>query len=115
MRKIYENIEFTRVGNFQSILESEGIGTHIKNLGASAAAGDIPFQQVFPELWVVDDTDYERALEVLRPYYCHDFPVVSSWVCPGCAEEIEGTFGECWNCQTPRPEITLEKKDPGPT
>lgn len=108
MRKIYENLEFTRVGHYQSILESEGIRSHLVNIGASASAGEIPFQQVFPELWVVDDAEYERALEVLRPYYCHEFPVDSPWTCPACDEAIEGTFGECWNCQTARPDGSTE-------
>jgi Putative prokaryotic signal transducing protein len=104
MRKIYENFEFARVGHFQSILESVGIQTHLMNVGASASAGDIPFQQVFPELWVVDDSQYELALETLRPYYCHEFEDGPPWTCPSCKESIEGTFNECWNCQAERPE-----------
>ena len=67
MRKVYEHIDFARVGHFQSILETAGIGTHIKNLGAAAASGEIPFVQCYPELWVADDQDYDRALEVLQP------------------------------------------------
>ena len=103
MRKIYENIEFSRVGHFQSILDSAGIRTHVKNLGASFAAGEIPFDQTIPELWVVDDDAYDEALEILRPYYCHDFPVEAAWTCPACGEAVDGTFGECWNCQATRP------------
>lgn len=103
MRKIYENMDFTPVGHFQSILESEGIRCLIKNLGSAAAVGEIPFLQAFPELWVVDDCEYDRALEVLRPYYCHDFPVSAPWTCAGCGEVIEGTFGECWKCQAACP------------
>jgi hypothetical protein len=102
MRKIYENAEFTRVGHYQSILESEGIGTHLKNLMTSGLAGDIPFDQVFPELWVVDDADYERALEILQQYRSENSRPDPSWTCPACGEENAGTFGECWNCQATR-------------
>jgi len=50
MRKVYENIEYARVGHYQSILESEGIQNHVKNLESSAALGEIVFTQVCPEL-----------------------------------------------------------------
>ena len=105
MRKIYEHIEFERVGHFQSILESVGISTHIKNLGASGAAGEIVFTQVYPELWVVNDSDYDRALEVLEPYYRQETTVGPDWVCSSCGSEVGGAFGECWKCQAPAPRL----------
>ena len=108
MRKIYENIEFARVGHYESILNSAGIPTFVKNVGAGAAAGEIPFQQVFPELWVLEYGDYGRALEILKPYHCREIPEGSPWTCPACGEGIEGTFGECWNCQTERPGESAE-------
>jgi hypothetical protein len=103
MRKVYENVEYARVGHFQSVLESSGIATHVKNLGASNASGEVVFSQVYPELWVVDDNDYDAALELLRPLITHDLPEAPDWKCPGCGEHVVGTLGECWNCQTPRP------------
>lgn len=105
MRKIYEHIDFARVGHYQSILESEGIRTYIKNSGASIGMGEIPFTQLFPELWVTDDADYGRALEVLRPYHQNEFEENPDWECPKCGEAVEGIFGECWNCQTSRPVV----------
>ena len=65
MRKIFEHIEFARVGHYQSILEDAGIATSIKNLGASSGSGEIPFTEVFPELWVNNDDQYDRAMELL--------------------------------------------------
>jgi hypothetical protein len=103
MRKIYEHIDHSRVGLYQSILESAGIRTHLKNVGASIGMGEIPFTQLFPELWVVEDSDYDHAIAILKPYHEHGFPVDSDWQCPGCGEGVDGAFGECWNCQAPRP------------
>ena len=103
MRKIYEHIDFARVGHFQSILEAADIGTHIKNLGAATASGEIPFVQCYPELWVSDDRDYERALKILQPYYDQESAELAPWKCPGCGELVEGEFGQCWNCQTMQP------------
>lgn len=104
MRKIFEHIDFSRVGHFQSILESAGIETHIKNVGAAMASGEIPFLECFPELWVANDDDYDRSIAMLEPYYKLPEETSSAWTCPSCKEVIEGSFGQCWNCETMRPE-----------
>lgn len=104
MRKIYENLEFTRVGHYQSVLEAAGIKTWVNNLGASFLAGEIPQWEVCPELWVVNDADYDTALEILRPLHHPDLPTAPDWTCPHCGETVPGSLGECWNCRTPEPD-----------
>ena len=66
MRKVYEDQDMTMVGYYQSLLESEGVITTVKNEYASLASGEIPFTQVYPELWVSDDADYQRSVELIR-------------------------------------------------
>ena len=66
MRKVYEDQDMTMVGYYQSLLEGEGVKTVVKNEYASLATGEIPFTQVYPELWVSDDADYERSVELIR-------------------------------------------------
>ena len=68
MKKIYENIDFTRVGYLQSILESEGISTHLKNAGTSALSGLVAAGHCYPELWVLDDAQYDKAIGILKPH-----------------------------------------------
>ncbi|MEO1856740.1 MAG: DUF2007 domain-containing protein [Rubritalea sp.] len=66
MRKVYEDQDMTMVGYYQSLLEDEGIQTLVKNEYASLATGEIPFTQVYPELWVTDEADYERSVDLIR-------------------------------------------------
>ncbi|MCF6314189.1 MAG: DUF2007 domain-containing protein [Verrucomicrobiales bacterium] len=68
MRKVFESCEQEKVGLFQSILESEGIATLIKNENIAAAEGCGPLDLVLPELWVVHDEDYARALDLLKSF-----------------------------------------------
>jgi len=68
MKKIYEHIDFTMVGLYQSLLESEGITTDIRNYGTSSLSGLIAVGQCYPELWVVNDEDFDKAYELLRRY-----------------------------------------------
>ena len=112
MRKVYENFEYARVGHFQSILESAGLATHVKNLGAGNAAGEVVAAQVYPELWVVNDADYDRAIDLLRPLLSDHASDVPDWKCPECGETVVGTLGECWNCQTAQPAADRETPKP---
>lgn len=114
MRKIYEHMDFARVGHFQSILESEGIATMIKNLGASVGIGEIPFTEVFPELWVVNDEDYNRAMTALESYQPPEIENTTDWTCPACGEFVEKQFGECWNCGELRPPAQGKESPPDP-
>jgi hypothetical protein len=66
MRKVYEDQDMTMVGYYQSLLEAEGVKTSVKNEYASLATGEIPFTQVYPELWVNDDADYQRSVDLIR-------------------------------------------------
>lgn len=102
MRHVFENIDFTVVGHFQTILEARGIPTEIRNIGTTGLAGSIPHTQVYPELWVVRNEHEEVAREIIREYREKDesAPKAPDWTCPKCGERVEGVFGECWNCGT---------------
>ena len=70
MKKIYEDHRYERVGHFQSILESAGIATLIKNESLDQTQASFPNDLIdLPELWVLEDGDFDRALEILKPLY----------------------------------------------
>lgn len=66
MRKVYEDQDMTMLGYYQSLLEEAEIETSVKNEYAQLAAGEIPFTQVYPELWISDDSKYEKAVALIR-------------------------------------------------
>lgn len=105
MRLVFENIDFTVVGHMQTLLEAEGIATELRNAGAAGLAGEVPYTQVYPELWVLDNADEPRAREIIRQYREHSAatPPAAAWTCPRCGEPVDGIFSECWNCGTPAP------------
>lgn len=70
MRKIYEDHRYERVGHFQSILEGEGIATLIENEALDHVEGSFPNDLIhLPELWIMNDSNYDRAIEILKPLY----------------------------------------------
>lgn len=97
MHKVYENFDLSRVGRMQSVLESNGIQTFVKNQYSSGALGEIPFVEICPQLYVLEEADVERAKSLLQV----DLPAenqASDWVCPECGIDIEGQFQNCWKC-----------------
>lgn len=105
MKLVFDHIDFTVVGHLQSILQGEGIRTEIRNEAGSGAAGELPFTQVYPELWILDNKDETRAKEIIREFRvtAAGTPPGPDWTCPVCHELVDGVFSECWNCSTPRP------------
>lgn len=44
----------------------------------------------------VPDEDVDKAREILAENAVAT--TTETWVCPGCEEEIEGSFDACWKC-----------------
>lgn len=107
MKLVFDHIDFTIVGHLQTLLEAEGIKTEIRNLGGSSAAGELPFTQVYPELWVVNNADEDRAKALVAQYRNTEAAEVHGpdWTCPVCKERVEGVFSQCWNCGAPAPSV----------
>jgi rubrerythrin len=101
MIKVFENFDFSRVGQMQSLLESHGIKTYIKNQYASSVMGEVPFVEVVPQLYVLAKEDLQRAQELLL-LDLPDKEPAADWVCPECGIDVEGNFTRCWKCGTGR-------------
>ena len=102
MFKVFESFEFSRVGQMQSLLESNGIRTFLRNEFGSSVVGELPFVEVIPQLFVLEERDLPRARELLEL----DLPVESpgeDWTCPGCGTLVEGNFSQCWQCGAAQP------------
>ena len=97
MIKVFENFDFSRVGQMQSLLESHGIRTFIKNQYGSSVMGEVPFVEVVPQLFILEERDLRLAKELLLL----DLPVEApeeNWICPECGVAVEGAFHKCWKC-----------------
>lgn len=100
---VYENFDFSRVGQMQSLLESHGIKTFIRNQYGSSVMGEVPFVEVVPQLFVLRERDVQRALALLQLDLPDDSPG-GDWVCPECGIDVEAQFTRCWKCGIGRDE-----------
>lgn len=97
MIKVFESFDFTRVGRVQSLLESNGIPTFLKNQFASSVMGEVPFVEVCPQLFILKEDDLEDAQKLIAPETV-ERPTQADWQCAACGAEVGGEFALCWSC-----------------
>jgi hypothetical protein len=103
MQPLYSSLNLLEVHHLKNLLEAEGIRCHIKNELLSRLAGEIPFTECAPQLWLLNERDIERARQVVADFG-RGAPAKPPWQCPDCGETLEGQFSACWHCGAPRPE-----------
>ena len=103
MIKVFEDFDITLVGHYQSVLESNGIPTYMKNQFGTSGAGELPFIEVIPQLWILNESDAGLAEDLIREL---DDPgsreQVQDWQCPECGTRLEAAFTHCWKCSASR-------------
>jgi len=97
MKKVTSAPTIITIHHFRNLLEAEGIASVIRNEHLGSILGDIPFTETWPQLWVVNDLDYDRAKQLVSDDAIDESPR-QNWRCPNCKEENEGQFAACWNC-----------------
>jgi hypothetical protein len=97
MIKVFENFDFSRVGQIRSLLESNDIHTFVKNEFTSGVVGEVPFVEACPQLFILDEADLVRARRLIQQAE-GDSVAAADWTCSQCQSEVEGQFGQCWNC-----------------
>ena len=108
MIKVFEDFDIALVGHYQSVLESNDIPTFMKNQFGTSGAGELPFVEVVPQLWVLNEADVERARKLIAEL---DLPggqeLPQPWECAECGTPQEAAFTHCWKCSTARPNDPL--------
>lgn len=102
MKRVYFARSVAEVSLMKGLLEQYGIKCLLRNEWLSTLAGEVPFTECSPELWVRNDEDFYRAQDLLASFRSQP-PPGPAWVCPGCGEKIDGHFAICWNCGKPCP------------
>ncbi|MBH0187722.1 MAG: DUF2007 domain-containing protein [Nitrospira sp.] len=86
MKKLFVSQSLVEVESLKEILENDGIACMVKNQRASSLAGEVPFAEVFPELWVINDEDVPQARNLMEERAAAKDADGSVWKCVGCGE-----------------------------
>jgi len=104
MIKVFEDFELSKVGQFQSVLEAEGIRTYLKNQFTSGVLGEIPFVEAVPQLWIIEDDDLVKAKRLIQELLSSPEDIGPEWTCARCVSVVDGVFSHCWKCNAERPD-----------
>ena len=94
--KLYTAADIIEAQLVQKLLASKGITTSLKNENLQSGVGELPFVEMWPELWLLDLHDLDRARQVLNEFV--NRKTASDWVCTICNERNPGSFEICWRC-----------------
>ena len=97
MKKIYSAANLIEAQIMLDLLGHAGIRARLFNEHAQGGLGEISFIQAYPEVWVINDSDFERGRAVATNY--DNTPVEAGiLICRGCGEENPRNFQLCWHC-----------------
>ena len=103
MKKVYIAVNPTDAHLLKGALESENIGAVVQGEFLWIARGEVPITtDTAPSVWIIDEADYERAMEVVKRFQSSENIDGPEWKCANCNEINEGQFTECWKCGASR-------------
>ena len=68
MKKLYVSQSLIDVESRKELLDQAEIPCTIKNQRSAMLGGEVPFAEVFPELWVLQEENFERAQSLLKDW-----------------------------------------------
>jgi len=96
MMRIYTAGDVVEAHLVQHSLAQAGISAQVFNQNAIGAVGELPFTHAWPEVWLEEDADCERARAVVRDY--ESGRAGGGQVTCGCGEAGPENCALCWNC-----------------
>jgi hypothetical protein len=101
MKLVYSHENQFIVGNIKNLIEAQDIKVFIKNEFAQGALGETAAFDCWPEVWVYNDEDYQRAIDIVTLIKVKQAEM--DWVCNQCEEKNDPSFEVCWYCKSDVP------------
>lgn len=100
MKRVYTADSVAMAWHVKNILEFHDIDATVKNEGLMTIAGEVPFVECLPEVWVLNDLCSPLAEKLIKEI--EDEPAVegADWNCRDCKESNLASYAICWNCQS---------------
>jgi hypothetical protein len=68
VKRVFTAPTITEAFLIQGVLQSEGIEAIVKNEHLSGLAGEVPFMDAWPEVWILDEEESEHAEAIILDY-----------------------------------------------
>lgn len=104
MHKVYSCSSLIELSAFKFALEAQGIKYLIKNEFSQGAVGEIPHTESWPQIWVINEEDVDRAECLCAEVEAKQKESAPDWHCGHCNEINASSFEYCWQCQALKPD-----------
>jgi len=98
MKKLTSAETIVTISHYKNLLAAEGIPSEIRNQHLGGIMGEMPVFETWPQLWVINDLDFDRATQLIESVDAES--PGEPWRCGKCGEENEGQFAACWKCES---------------
>ncbi|WP_354681339.1 putative signal transducing protein [Cupriavidus plantarum] len=96
MKLLLRASSLVHAAHCRNVLRAAGIHAELRNTWLAGAAGDIPFQESSPQVWIDEAASEKEAWAVLNAA-ANPAPG-PRWHCVACDEWHEAQFAACWRC-----------------
>lgn len=103
MIRLYRAETLWAVEHLRAVLAGEGIASAVRNRFLSGAIGELPAFDCWPELWLLDESQLQRARELIDQALSPAADDAEDWNCGVCGEANTAAFEVCWRCGDERP------------
>lgn len=100
-KKVFSADSLVIVAHYANVLATEGIETEIRNANLGGALGEVPFTEIWPQLWVSHVLDVPRAREIIEELQQSEPETGPEWQCSHCQASNDYQFAACWQCAEP--------------
>ncbi|MFQ5470714.1 MAG: putative signal transducing protein [Gammaproteobacteria bacterium] len=97
MKRIYAAADLPEARLVLGLLLQQGIDAEIFNENAQGGVGEIPFTHAYPEIWLKNEADSDKAKLIIKTYEICS-PDLNLIVCKHCGAESPENFSICWQC-----------------
>jgi hypothetical protein len=106
MKKVYIASNPVNANLLKGVLEGDNIQSIVQGEFLWGVRGEVPITpETSPSVWVIDDADYDRAMEIIKIFQVEENKGENDtveWKCNKCGESNERQFSECWQCGAAR-------------
>jgi hypothetical protein len=97
LKRLYTASGLPEAYLLRDYLDAQGVQTVVFNEHSAGAMGELPCNEVLPELWIRDERHFEHARTLLLGFESAVDASVTR-TCPRCSEDNPSTFDLCWQC-----------------
>ena len=98
MKRVFTSTDPVLSGLVHSVLIAAGIPCLLRNQYLTGAMGELPLNECWPQVWVLDEADAAAAQRLIAAAVPTARGPSADWICAQCGETLEGQFRQCWQC-----------------